>query len=127
MKDLPFAKPKREKTGKKPATVAEREFMRRVAELGCIVTGYCGRGLTIHHVRKYGEKRNHYKVIPLMDYLHLKQIGNKRSIEGDKDGWEKRYGTQESLLIKAYELLLADGGLPAPAMEIYTKLKEAQG
>lgn len=123
MKDLPFAKPKRKKTGKKPATVAEREFMERVHALGCIITGYYGRGLTIHHVRKNGEKRNHYKILPLMDYLHLIQTGNKRSIEGDKDGWEKRHGTQEELLIKVYERLLNDGGLPEPAIKIYRELK----
>ena len=127
MKDLPFAKQKRKSTKKKPPTVAEKLFMERVALLGCIITGHKGNFLTIHHVRRHGEPRNHYKVLPLIDFLHLKQVGNEKSIEWSLPKWEAVHGTQEELLIKVYELLLADGGLPAPAMEIYTKLKEAQG
>lgn len=127
MDKLPFAKPKRKKTGKKPATVAEREWMGRVALLGCIITGHKGKRLTIHHVRRHGEPRNHYKVLPLIDFLHLKQVGNEASIEWSLPKWEDVHGTQESLLIKVYELLLNDGGLPEPAMEIYKGLKEAQG
>jgi hypothetical protein len=123
MNKLRFPKPKRKKTGKKPATVAELIYMRRVLELGCIVTGYYGTGLTLHHVRRYGEKRNHYKVIPLHRSYHLEQEG-KDSIESSLADFEFRHGTQESLLIKVYERLLRDGGLPAPAQEIYEKLKE---
>jgi hypothetical protein len=96
--------------------------MGRVADLGCILTGR-KEGLTIHHVRRYGEKRNHYKILPLHKMYHLEQEG-KDSIESSLADFEFRHGTQESLLIKVYELLLNDGGLPLPAMVIYIKLKE---
>ena len=120
---LKYPKPKRNPTKKKPPTVAEKLFMERVALLGCIITGQQGNRLTIHHVRRHGEPRNHYKILPLIDFLHLKQVGDEESIEWSLPEWEKRHGTQELLLIKVYELLLNDGGLPEPAMEIYTKLK----
>lgn len=134
MKDLPFAKPKRKPTGKRPATKAERDFMRRVAELGCIITGYkdpphteksC-RHVTIHHDTQGGAYRNHYRIIPIQDWLHLIQAGGKASFHGDEKGWQEKHGSIKSLLIKTYERLLNDGGLPEPAMEIYEELKEAQ-
>lgn len=134
MKDLPFAKQPRKKTSKKPATRAERKFMERVHALGCSVTGYKdevgadkeNRSVTIHHDTQYGKYRNHYRVVPLMGWLHLIQYGEKDSFHGDEKGWQQKHGSIKSHLIKVYKLLLNDGGLPAPAVEIYKKLKECE-
>ena len=51
----------------------ERIHLKRVAELGCIACrklGYYGTPAEIHHVRRFGEKRNHVNVIPLCPHHH---------------------------------------------------------
>lgn len=135
MKDLPFAKQPRIPTKKKPATVAEREYMERVHALGCTVTGYKDQPYTpkqyqlvnVHHDTRGGAYRNHYKTIPVLARLHLQQEGNRDSFHGNEKGWQKKHGSIKFHLIKTYEKLLNNGGLPGPAMKIYRELKEAQG
>lgn len=119
MTDLPFAKKPRRKTGKKSATVAEKAWMSRVAELGCMVPDCKAQWIMIHHWRPDGVTDN-YKVIPFCWSHHQGDF----SIHNSQKTFETKYGTQRELLIKVYELLLNDGGLPAPAMEIYERLKE---
>lgn len=87
---------------KKPATASEKEHMRRVAELGCIV---CGNEATIHHCGTYmGGGRDHMRVIPLCWYHHQGPEG----IDGKRMGkrvWESKYGTEESLLEEVNQTL----------------------
>lgn len=108
--------------------------MERVHALGCTVTGYKDppnidkryRRVTVHHDTQGGAYRNHYRIIPVEDYLHLIQVGGKQSFHGNEKGWQEKHGSIKSHLIKTYELLLADGGLPEPAMKIYKELKEGR-
>ena len=69
-----------------------------------------------------GAYRNHYKTIPVLRRLHLEQEGGKKSFHGNEKGWQEKHGSITYHLIKTYELLLNDGGLPEPAMEIYKEL-----
>jgi hypothetical protein len=119
MKELPFAKPKWKSVKGKRPKLAIRQFWGRLFDLGCAVEG-CSNIANIHHVRtkQYRDKED-WRVIPLCQMHHQGNGG----IHLDPIGFVEKYGTQESLLIKAYELLLNDGGLPEPAMKIYKELK----
>lgn len=80
-------------------TAAEKRHLDAVASLGCLITGGPAE---IHHVRRYGEKRNHFKTAPLSYEYH-------RGSEGihtlGKKEWERRYMTQDDLLRKTAERL----------------------
>ena len=61
-------------------TKAEREYLSRVAALGCII---CGAPASIHHVRRYGETRKHAQTVPLCPSCHqgpqgIHTVGKKR-------------------------------------------------
>lgn len=85
-----------------------KRFHDRLRDLGCMI---CKQLPSIHHVRtKRDRLKNDFKVIPLC-YSHHQ--GDK-GIEFDPRGFIRRYGSQESLLLKAYEKL---GKLPNGARE----------
>jgi len=94
---------------KKP-TKAEQKHMDAVRELGCIC---CRLDLgvfspaAIHHVLDTGRRKGHFYVLPLCGLHH--QGGNDNEMYTSRhpflDRFERRYGTEESLLKKVAELL----------------------
>lgn len=90
---------------KRAATKTEKEFMRRVAALGCII---CKRPCELHHPTGagWGLRHSHYDVIPLCAEHH--RIGNLGvAIHAGTKTWEKKFGTQAEL-IKKRDLLLGE-------------------
>lgn len=73
-------------------TKAEREYLSRVAALGCII---CGAPASIHHVRRYGETRKHSKIVPL---CHSHHQGAEGIHTLGKREFERRYMTQDAML-----------------------------
>ncbi|MDU5473997.1 MULTISPECIES: Ref family recombination enhancement nuclease [unclassified Pantoea] len=91
-------------------TKAERQHLQRVADLGCIV---CRQHFSVfspaevHHLRAgcgAGQRASHYRTIPLCP-PHHRTGGYGVAIHAGQKMWEKNYGTEESLLAQAYELL----------------------
>jgi len=80
---------------KKVATKGEREFLNKVASLGCLV---CQRPANVHHIRPIGlgigMRSSHYQTIPLCHDHHQGQF----SIHNCKEQFEARYGTEAELL-----------------------------
>ena len=102
---------------KKSKTKAERDFMNKVAEIGCIVcyleTGVEGTPACLHHLREgmgMGMKNDNYHVIPLCEGHHQWGDGTpaqhgKWGYHKNKTEFEKRYGTAQSLFDKLQEML----------------------
>ncbi len=71
---------------------AEKEHLRRVAEMGCYV---CSRPAEIHHIRHQtglAMRSSHYETIPLCpDHHRLSKI----SVHLGKKEFVKRYGTEQ--------------------------------
>ena len=92
---------------KKPATKAEKAHMDAVRALGCIVQDkHCSDIMTIHHVRHFGSKRDHMKVLGICSRHHLATCGPIGiALEAGKETWRRLYGTEEELLEKTAALL----------------------
>jgi hypothetical protein len=87
-------------------TTAHRRHWDRLVKLGCIVAnGECRGRITIHHCfTGLGKRKSHEDCLPLCFEHHLGKWG----IDGkhlSKREWQERYGTEESLLARARELL----------------------
>lgn len=82
----------------------------KVANLGCILCLKLGFGPTpceIHHIRRFGGKRDNAPVIGLCPEHHRGNTG----IHGlGAKGFEKRYGFDQQFLLELTTLLLADDG-----------------
>lgn len=86
----------------------EKDHLRKVAELGCIVCrrlGYIGTPAEIHHIRSnqgWG-RSSHFHTLPLCPEHHRGNTG----IHGlGTKGFPKHYGfTEEELLKEVYDLL----------------------
>ena len=92
---------------KKPATTKERLHMARVRDLGCIVCrneGYGYSPTSIHHIRPYGSKTDHYKVIGLCP-THHQHGGLGVALHAGQKRWEEKFGTELELLAQVMELL----------------------
>ena len=80
---------------KKQTTKKEKQYMSRVADLGCYV---CGGIASVHHIRPkgtgMGRRSSHYETIPLC-YEHHQ--GNN-SIHNRKLEFERKYGTEKEIL-----------------------------
>lgn len=82
---------------------AERQHLRRVAELGCIVCReqFCVFSpAEVHHLRigcGAGQRASHYRTIPLCP-PHHRTGGYGVAIHAGQKMWEDIYGTEESLL-----------------------------
>ena len=72
-------------------TKDEKEYLDKVAELRCCI---CNSPAEIHHVRRYGEKRKHTKVIPLCPYHH-RTGGRGGSIHAGKESWINNFGHED--------------------------------
>jgi len=72
----------------------EKKHLDRTADLGCCI---CGQPAEIHHVRRYGEKRKHTKVIPLCPRHH--RTGKRgTAIHAGKAIWVYNHGNEEDWL-----------------------------
>lgn len=96
-------------------TNAERHYLRRVAELGCMLCRWLELGETpagIHHVREgqgMSQRASHFLVVPLCREHHQGSSGLHGLGEG---GFERRYRVSElDLLAMTIELMTAGGGV----------------
>ena len=88
---MKFPKPiKPKRPGK---TKEERDHLNWIASQGCMI---CGKSANIHHLRKYGEPRNHFRVIPLC-YNHHQGCPDGLHHMGKK-AWEKKFGSELDML-----------------------------
>lgn len=87
------------------ATKAEKEHYSRLADFGCILCHHLGFGASpseIHHIRRFGGKRDNAPVIPLCTEHHR---GNQGVHGLGHKGFERHYGVSEhDLLDKLNEL-----------------------
>lgn len=88
---------------------ADREYLDRVASLGCIVCRNEGLGATpanIHHLRTgQGLKRaTHREVIPLCPQHH-QHGGHGVAFHAGAKTWQAKYGTEAELLKQVQKLL----------------------
>jgi hypothetical protein len=84
----------------------EKELYGKIAELRCSLCRYLGFGETeceIHHIRRFGGKRENAEVIGLCPEHHRGNTG----VHGlGRKGFEARYGIDEqTLLLQTKQLL----------------------
>jgi predicted class III extradiol MEMO1 family dioxygenase len=95
---MKFEKPGPNKKSNKRKTKQETEWFVFIVHHGCMV---CGQTPEIHHIRIYGEQRDHLKSIPLCPEHHRGNDG----IHGlGKKEWRKRYGHELEMLKKLQEI-----------------------
>jgi len=87
---------------------AEREHLKKVAELGCIACaklGYRDTPAEIHHIRNktMGKKSSHYDTIPLCPYHHRISAD---CIHRNPKLFESKFGTEKELLDEVLELII---------------------
>jgi hypothetical protein len=90
---------------------AEKQHYAKIAQLGCSLCRHLGYGETpceIHHIRRYGGKRENAEVIGLCPEHHRGNAG----VHGlGRKGFEARYGLDEqALLLQTMELLESNLG-----------------
>lgn len=103
------------------ASKAEREWMSRIVEIGCIacyVMGYPGTPGAVHHLLRGGRRIGHLATICLCDPGHHQKSPTPEKISRHpfKARFEKAYGTEEELLAKTRELVKARKPLTAAQM-----------
>lgn len=94
---------------KRKPNKAEREYMGKVAEMGCRI---CQRPAEVHHIRTgQGAKRaSHYDVIPLCPDHH--RNGNHGvAIHRGVKTWEANFGTELSHLTEVQQAMGVIGEL----------------
>ena len=80
-------------------TKAEKELYGKIAQLGCSLCRHLGYGETpceIHHIRRFGGKRENAEVIGLCLEHHR---GNNGVHGLGRKGFESRYGIDEQTLL----------------------------
>jgi len=83
----------------------EREHLQKVQDLGCIVCirlGYYGTPAEIHHVKRFGAKRDHFHVIPLCPHHHRT---SNESYHLNPLWFTEQFGTQQELLEETMRLI----------------------
>lgn len=92
------------------ATRTEAEYLRRVAELGCIVCanmGFYGAPAEIHHVRfnqGLAQRASDLDTIPLC-LMHHRTGGYGIAIHAGKKAFEENFGTEQELLKQVKDAL----------------------
>jgi len=92
------------------ATKHEKEYMNRVADLGCVCChqlGFPDTPAEIHHIRSgqgMSQKASNYDIIPLCPTHHRTGDWGTAYHKGSKE-FEKRYGTELELLEIVKEVL----------------------
>jgi hypothetical protein len=77
--------------------------MSKVAELGCIACiklGFEDTPAEIHHVKRFGNKRDNLKVIPLCPHHHRT---SQESYHLNPKDFTEMFGTQDELLEEVME------------------------
>lgn len=93
------------------ATAAEKRWMARVADYGCIVCRNQGRGYVpcaVHHILSGGRRKGHMHTIGLCDPGHHQGApkgSGELSRHPDKARFEAAYGTEEELLDQTRKIL----------------------
>jgi len=88
-------------------TKAEKEWMNRISELGCIV---CRNEFSIyspaciHHIDGKTKEGTHFKTLPLCPGHH-QHGGYGVALHAGRAEWEKKYGTQADLLKQVQGLI----------------------
>lgn len=96
---------------KKHKTKAEKDWMDRVASLGCIVCknlGFQDSPASLHHIRSgmgMGQRNDNYHILPLCS-KHHQTGGYGIALHAGIKRWEEKHGTEMSL----YHQLLGELG-----------------
>jgi len=95
----------------KKATKVDREYMSKVAELGCIICsdflGIPDSPASIHHIRSgqgLGQRASHKDILPLC-HQHHQGGGLGVAIHAGQKTWEEKYATESELLNRVKERL----------------------
>ena len=92
---------------------ADKDYLSRVANLGCIVCRNLGFGIApaeyvaIHHIRDgqgMSQKAPHTETLPLCA-AHHQNGGRGVALHAGQKTWERLYGTERELLEQVRELL----------------------
>lgn len=86
---------------------SEKQHYDKIARMGCILCIHLGLGETpaeIHHIRRFGGKRENAEVIALCPEHHRGNTG----VHGlGRKGFEARYGIDEQALLLQTQKLIA--------------------
>lgn len=91
----------------------DREYLSRLADLGCIVPledGDCGGLAEIHHIRDgqgLGQRASHHQTLALCA-AHHRTGGYGVAFHAGRKEFERKYGTEAELLAKVRRLLGID-------------------
>ncbi len=104
------ARAKPMKSGKVPPNAAEKEWMGKVAELGCIVCRQQGRGFVpcaVHHIVEGGRRLGHLFTLGLCQPGHHMDSPDKSQISRhpNKARFTAAYGSEYELLWITKQLL----------------------
>jgi hypothetical protein len=110
---VPFARKTRLRSQQRPVTPEEHALWDRLAnEIGCIACLVAGlprsNYVSIHHIGGRTVPGCHRNVLPLCAGHHQQGTGEDKSlvaVHPNKARFEKLYGTQEELLLRAFTLL----------------------
>lgn len=93
-------------------TSEEKEFMIKIASLGCIVCrnmGYETPHVSIHHIDGRVKKGCHFHVLPLCGNHHQVPDSQKPprwfALHANRAEFEKEYGTERGLYLQCLEIL----------------------
>lgn len=89
--DCFVAFPKPGKPKKQGKTKAEDEHLEWIASLPCSIKG-CQRPSNVHHIRKHGDTKDHFKSIPLCHHHHQGKEGIHD--KHGKKSWSEKYGDE---------------------------------
>lgn len=95
------------------STKAEKAYLNRLVEMGCIVCKNLGYGASpahVHHIRTgigMGQRASNYDTIPLCP-THHQHGGIGVAIHAGQKTWEALYGTELELLKQTKEELKND-------------------
>jgi hypothetical protein len=100
-------------------TKVEKQWMNSITELGCIC---CRLFLGVfspaepHHLLSGGRRRGHLFTIPLCPTHHRSGRNDEEVVSRDQNQrrFEKRYGSEESLLARTRELVQRNATLGQP-------------
>jgi hypothetical protein len=90
---------------KRPPTKAQWDRMRRIKEMGCIISGEAP--CQCHHLLSGGVRRGHDFTIGLSRHLHetRNDDGTDPSYHGAKKRFNRMYGSDEELIAKQNKML----------------------
>ncbi len=75
---------------KRKPNKAESDHIAKVVALGCLIDS---TPAVPHHVRRHGEKKDHFKVIPLCPWHHTDGPHGEAVHQG-RETWEENHGSE---------------------------------